>query len=500
VWISLLCLALTAGIPAAAASADRDASVPSLDDLRARMKTAQGTPLTNDVETVVTTAADGTSSTSTTYRRGADYRTVDDGGQRGVVGGEHWFQNANGLTVIDIPPEGDREATSPAVTVTRVTSPAAYCITTDDRHGGITREYVDPATFLVTRVEESTPAGTATTTYTRYATVGTQTFASEWTRDDRHELRVEHVTKRIDVARTVTAQDVAEPPTERNLVDFPSSAPVTIPVTFVKNAIYVHAKVNGHPGNFALDTGASGIVLDRTFARQSGLTLTDREVNVANARAAQEFSVRVPSIEVGAVAMHDIVASALDFSNFNETGGVHLDGLLGFDFLATEAVTIDYEHATVTLTPSEAYHPPAKRDTLALDIKLGSLTPEVPLTIEGHTSDRFLLDTGADSGVLIFDSFVRRHHGIGSHVGTSTIAGAGGDVTVYVVRLSSFQIANVKVVDFGALETASATTYADAGDGLLGQDFLQMFTIDLDYPNGAIYLTPNGRGHEVGLP
>jgi hypothetical protein len=39
--------------------------------------------------------------------------------------------------------------------------------------------------------------------------------------------------------------------------------------------------------------------------------------------------------------------------------------------------------------------------------------------------------------------------------------------------------------------------YADNADGLIGNDLLSLFTVDLDYTGGRIYLTPNATARHI---
>jgi hypothetical protein len=79
------------------------------------------------------------------------------------------------------------------------------------------------------------------------------------------------------------------------------------------------------------------------------------------------------------------------------------------------------------------------------------------------------------------------------------MSGAGGNTPVTVLQLRSLKFGSINVRDMYGLLTTSATSYADSGDGLIGTDFLQLFTLDLDYPDGAIFLTPNAKGRSLGL-
>jgi len=43
----------------------------------------------------------------------------------------------------------------------------------------------------------------------------------------------------------------------------------------------------------------------------------------------------------------------------------------------------------------------------------------------------------------------------------------------------------------------NAASYEGDDDGIIGVDFLKLFTLGLDYANSRVYLVPNGFGRKV---
>ena len=111
----------------------------------------------------------------------------------------------------------------------------------------------------------------------------------------------------------------------------------------------------------------------------------------------------------------------------------------------------------------------------------------VEARINGRGTARLLLDTGAD-GTMI-NPLVLSAMGVsyrGARPGTGT--GTSGTVYIYYVRVDSIEVGEAK---YGPLMVASH----DAGfglddDGLLGRDFLDRFTVDIDNEAGIVTLTP----------
>src|ERR1700694_3677387 len=99
-----------------------DGDVPDAGALRAKLAAAAGDPATNYQETITYTNV-SYSGTRHTYRRGEDRREVDDRGpihsESGVAHGEHWHQDDNGHTVIELPDRTPPGIEPTTTTVTR---------------------------------------------------------------------------------------------------------------------------------------------------------------------------------------------------------------------------------------------------------------------------------------------------------------------------------------------------------------------------------------------
>jgi hypothetical protein len=72
--------------------------------------------------------------------------------------------------------------------------------------------------------------------------------------------------------------------------------------------------------------------------------------------------------------------------------------------------------------------------------------------------------------------------------------GIGGEFDTRAYQLASVQIGNIRFHDFIGYRVVSRGAYAGSSDGLLGPEFLRLFTLGLDYANNRIYLEPNADG------
>ena len=151
-------LAIVSGMPAAP-----DSVLPDAQALQAQMDVAMGPPSGNYRETIVGTGDEGVT-VSSRYRRGDDELVTRTRGpirtSYGTYRGTDWHQDANGISVADEPDPGPVARLKTTASVQRVSSPVdAYVLTELDGSGNGTRDYVDPASYLVLRHDQIGAAG-----------------------------------------------------------------------------------------------------------------------------------------------------------------------------------------------------------------------------------------------------------------------------------------------------------------------------------------------------
>jgi predicted aspartyl protease len=463
------------------------------------MDAAAGPPNSNYRETIVGTGNDGPA-VSTHYRRGEDELiTVTRGPihtSYGIQRGVDWHQNANGITVPDLPDPGFAAPVKTVTTVKRVSSPLdAYVLTELDGSGYGMRDYVDPGNYLVLRHEDISAAGTTTTTNTTYARYGTQLLPAAWRVEDHPFNQTMTYTRTRFVAGNTSAADVSKP-SARQIVSFPAGrAAVDLHAHFEGGQISVPVSIAGRTFYFLLDSGASALTIDPGVAKELGLTLVNARREVASNRFEAHDTV-ISAIDVGGLQMHDVVASVVPLG----MGRKPTDpaGLLGFDFLAELAVRIDYEHQRVLAMDPRSYEPPSGTDVSALPLRLGSQVPMVNANLGGAISQRLIVDTGSPSALLLFDYFSRRHGDVlrfplddivlSSDPAARTSLGIGGDFQSRPFRMRYVGLGHFSIAGLVADTVTSRGAYPQDDDGLIGSDLLQFFTVDLDYAAGRIFL------------
>lgn len=117
-------------------------------------------------------------------------------------------------------------------------------------------------------------------------------------------------------------------------------------------------------------------------------------------------------------------------------------------------------------------------------------TPGKPIMVtakvNGGGSAKLMLDTGAS--VTVINPRVLASMGIGSSQGLrGSVKGATGSADVLFVPVQSIEVGNARS---GPLRVAAHDVDLTQGDGLLGRDFLDQFTVTIDSTAGVVTLAP----------
>ena len=495
--------------PAVTASPSPEPSAslpPDVAQLKAKVDAAAGKR--PETERVLSTIAEnGRTKTRAAVRMGKNSRfTFEDGPFFTVYGtydGQAWHQNANGMTVLDQPRPGVEANERRTFEVRHVTSPIVADVIVDvNRKGDGTKTYVDPATSRVVRVEHIAPTETTVTTYDDFRTTAGHVRAWHEHSSDGHaendsDERIVSIT-----TSGVLPADVAIAPPRRSLVSFPAGmTSLKLPAKLDSDQKFiVRVQVGSRGLDFILDTGASGIVMDEDVARSLGLKFYGVGSDASNAGRYIENEAIVPEMNVGQLAMKDVavrIIPSLNFASPNEP--VKVVGLLGFDFIASLALSLDYERGSVSAIDYDAFKAPADPRTVVLPIRVGNQGPETDVSIDGHLGERFEIDTGGVGGILITDLFTRRYPGLTSGFrsggGNVYLSGVGGQFATTAYIVPSLRMGTTTFKDFTALVIGSDRLYTFGGfDGVIGPEILQYFTVTTDYLDSTIYLEPNGLG------
>lgn len=459
--------------------------------------------------------ASGLSGTYSDIGAGADYISTHVLGpvttRSGRSNGTSWWQDENGQVIrqesIHHRSDVDARALDQAMTSTangvkllgEVSAPAAaYVVQVDPPDGRRMWIYYDKHTNLIVRSESIYPHYRVINTYADFRTSNgrmapwTETYSDG---DPRNDETWATTSLRYGGPVDPTSLDI---PASRNLVELPAgSSEVKLPSRIADGRIILTLTINGKGYDFMLDSGSSEINVDFAAANQMGLVLYGKSSAFATGSFQQSKSV-IPDVSIGDLKMHKVVVNVLPFTE-NPDEKTKIVGLVGYDFIASAVIRVDYDNHSVSALPVGTYIPSA--DARAVPVNLDDRVPIAAAQIGNATADHCVLDTGATNG-FIFPAFAAKYkdaiadEGGGKRMAESDpfmyAAGVGGTVSLRTTEIKSFNFAGINFTDWILyVEQGDASLEYEDYDGLIGYDFLKYFSVVFDYRSSVIYLEPN---------
>jgi predicted aspartyl protease len=439
------------------------------------------------------------------YRR--DYQTTTshaEGGSTGFTGNIFWTTSPNGFTV---PMVGDTakyylaldvlfmEGTSDlpaALQGTATVNGKNVDILHITMNGAVPFDvYEDPATgaFVQAVID---PGGNQETTIkiASYADLSPgKKIIGAWSFGDD---KGQYAYTKLMMNATVSGADL-HPPAPTATWAFTNSQPFPIRVT--DSRIFVDAKVNGVPGRFILDTGASGIALFNEFADKAKVKDEQVSRSYGLGGSTKSYIRKADTIEIGGNTLSNVIVSSFDDQHrfVDKLNDEQPDGLIGFDIFGGAIVDLTLSASTMRITDPAAGPAAAPAGADPVTVDLSTLQPRVPVKLDDKLEVMAMLDTGGSSLVLISDQV--EHHGInllanreGWLGGNSAIGGVGDSYTVTVCG----PMARISLGPFIYTGTEACESSGwDLHSALLGFDFLKHFDYVFDYPHGVMYMKPH---------
>jgi hypothetical protein len=251
--------------------------------------------------------------------------------------------------------------------------------------------------------------------------------------------------------------------------------------------VILHASVNGHPGTFLLDSGASQILLYRPYADKLGLAmLGNTSYSGINGGVRTSRFARADTIAVGDSTLSNVIV-AVPQREVKDT----VDGIIGFDLLAGAVVHVDLVHETIAFGDPAQVQPTVGKGAFAFPVSLSDNTPEVRVKVAGIET-RATFDTGDDFFMSLSDSLKTSGRLVSVSQTLRYFTGVDGITTepqsCYDIKESSigpYRYENVTIC------LGKESVFGKDG-GLIGFDFLRHFNWTFDYPRSRVVLTPNG--------
>jgi hypothetical protein len=269
--------------------------------------------------------------------------------------------------------------------------------------------------------------------------------------------------------------------------------------TYAAHGIFVRVALDGvDAGWFLLDTGASATVVDDRIVSRHHLVPAGYETVEGAGRELRARVYRLGDVSVNGATAFAVTGVAQDLTGFPAPEGESLAGILGSDFLAGFAVTIDFATHQVTFSVS-ADSTASGRTRIHFTTDHGA--PRVPVMLDGNTLTDFRIDTGLhgsydDAPYVAVTSDVwralSRTHATAMPVREVSARGIGDDegITLPAVRIRRLAIGAASIESPWVVPQQRRGYFADDAVSLLGNGVLEHFgPVTIDYLTGTLYLT-----------
>jgi predicted aspartyl protease len=231
-----------------------------------------------------------------------------------------------------------------------------------------------------------------------------------------------------------------------------------------------------------LEQAASDVIaatIEYRAALERVLTLYEREL----ARRNDMTEVRKDLFNRGAMTRREFDAGQQALADAQKNVDETRRSIAEADSMLTEA---QLAQALARLTPQSTARPP--QGTIRYVPGSGPII--VTVTLNGRTTARLVLDTGADSSVVKPQLLRSAGVDLSRPAGRGTMSGVTGKVKVAYYPVN-FEAAGhpARVPNVAAFDT-----FEDGfADGLLGRDFLDQFSVAMDPATGTVKLVPRQR-------
>jgi predicted aspartyl protease len=269
----------------------------------------------------------------------------------------------------------------------------------------------------------------------------------------------------------------------------PETDMLTIPLKKAGRLFMIEAIVDNQGGNLIFDTGASGLVMNKTYFRQH-LKIESQNSNGITGQVGEVDKINLDNINISGLSINRMQASLTDLGHIENRRGVKVLGLIGFEVFKEFEIVIDASNNELQLHRIDS-----KGNRVNSTSKY--VKPDVTQPVEiirnilflkgtvGGKLLRFCLDTGAETNVISSRSSKNVLNTININR-KSNLSGAGRkSVEVLFGNMNDFVLAGHQLKNMETIVTqldALNEAYGVDIDGMLGYNFLIQGIISVNFP------------------
>lgn len=263
-----------------------------------------------------------------------------------------------------------------------------------------------------------------------------------------------------------------------------------IPFLYRKGLIVIQAKINNDTTTreFIFDTGAFNSKIEKGLADELGLpTITTKENSTAQGVTQTIEVTRIDSIAFGDTKFYNIGAGKLTYSEGSSSPCIAKNGLIGSNLIKLAHWKIDYKNQKMYFSDKPFVPENDKSETIRFNRPVLSSTPKIDLQVAGKEAKGLMFDTGYNGGLVMPSSLASSFPNASERIliDRSTTGIYGSNIDTLIEKPLRVTIAN---------NSANIpVAFSSLGKGLLGNDFLEHFTVLINNDEDEITLESNGE-------
>jgi len=273
----------------------------------------------------------------------------------------------------------------------------------------------------------------------------------------------------------------------------------TIPFSRAGNLIVIKARADSTEGNFILDTGAPGLVLNLTYFRDYPTTSesTSEQTGITGS-SATALKTTVKEFNLGKFYFDNVRADMANLGHIENSKNIRILGLIGLEFFKDCEMIIDFENSLIHLQYLKKKNVPSvtagllKDDTAYSTVPIDIMDNRIITSTElGGKKLKMIIDCAAETNILNsklpnklmeYVTISRRVKLTGS--GSRQVDALYGDVANLKVGGESISRLPVLITN---LEN-TCFSYNGCIDGVLGFDFLSLHKIGFNFVKRKMYI------------
>src|SRR6056297_1389698 len=269
------------------------------------------------------------------------------------------------------------------------------------------------------------------------------------------------------------------------------SSNTVVPFRYVKKLVVVDAYLNdsNKVSSFIFDTGAFQSKVEYHLAEKLNLKTSFKRNNGTAQGVKREIEITsVDSIRLTESNFVSIGVGKLKYDATSYSPCVAKDGIIGANLIKLAHWKINYEKQEIEISKTPfSVNADKKHYNLDFSTSFLSGVPKIDIEINGNVIKDVIFDLGYNGGLVVPYQFANKFHSENSKTiidqSTAGIFGSNRD-TLLVKELN---------VTLGAYSTKIPVEFSSLNKALLGNDFLEHFTVYIDYDDDKIILEPKSK-------